>query len=60
MVSPFDGRGVGKDGSTAYATVTYGVKADELTDATKMKLGARDRARLVVFAYRSGLVRAPR
>ncbi|MGA6226488.1 MMPL family transporter [Streptomyces umbrinus] len=38
VVSPFDGRGVSKDASTAYATVTYDVKADDLTDASKQEL----------------------
>ncbi|MCZ4513416.1 MMPL family transporter, partial [Streptomyces sp. ActVer] len=38
VVSPFDGRGVSKDATTAYATVTYDVKADDLTDASKQKL----------------------
>ncbi|MEU9898938.1 MMPL family transporter [Streptomyces phaeochromogenes] len=40
VVSPFDGRGVSKDASTAYATVTYDVKADDLTDASKQALEA--------------------
>ncbi|GHB33299.1 membrane protein [Streptomyces umbrinus] len=38
VVSPFDGHGVSKDASTAYATITYDVKADDLTDASKQKL----------------------
>ncbi|QLH20409.1 MMPL family transporter [Streptomyces sp. Rer75] len=33
--SPFDGRGVSEDGSTAYATVTYQVKEDDVTDASR-------------------------
>ncbi|MGW3423141.1 MMPL family transporter [Streptomyces phaeochromogenes] len=46
VVSPFDGRGVSKDASTAYATVTYDVKADGLADATRQKLeGAIEEAR---------------
>ncbi|MEU9783885.1 MMPL family transporter [Streptomyces phaeochromogenes] len=40
VVSPFDGRGVSKDATTAYATVTYDVKADDLTDASKQALEA--------------------
>ncbi|MEU9189731.1 MMPL family transporter [Streptomyces sp. NPDC048484] len=36
--SPFDGPGLSKDKSTAYATVTYKTKDDELTDASKKDL----------------------
>ncbi|MFF4351431.1 MMPL family transporter [Streptomyces sp. NPDC001530] len=34
-VSPFRAKAVSKDASTAYATVTYKVKADDLTDVSK-------------------------
>ncbi|MEU9285833.1 MMPL family transporter [Streptomyces sp. NPDC048275] len=37
-VSPFQADAVSKDATTAYATVTYKVKADDLTDATKNHL----------------------
>ncbi|WP_405720237.1 MMPL family transporter [Streptomyces sp. NBC_01537] len=37
-VSPFQAKAVSKDSSTAYATVTYKVKADDLTDAAKKTL----------------------
>ncbi|MFG2130918.1 MMPL family transporter [Streptomyces sp. NPDC048751] len=37
-VDPFQAKAVSKDGSTAYATVTYKVKATELTDASKAQL----------------------
>ncbi|MGY0059374.1 MMPL family transporter [Streptomyces sp. LZ34] len=37
-VSPFQAKAVSKDASTAYATVTYKVKADDLTDASKKTL----------------------
>ncbi|MET8328608.1 MMPL family transporter [Streptomyces sp. NPDC005181] len=37
-VSPFQAQSVSKDASTAYATVTYKVKADDLTDASKQTL----------------------
>ncbi|MFC7260268.1 MMPL family transporter [Streptomyces lutosisoli] len=37
-VSPFQAKAVSKDASTAYATVTYKVKADDLTDASKNSL----------------------
>ncbi len=37
-VSPFSGQAVSKDASTAYATVTYTVKSDDLTDASKRTL----------------------
>jgi RND superfamily putative drug exporter len=37
-VSPFQAKAVSKDASTAYATVTYKVKADDLTDASKNTL----------------------
>ncbi|MGW1086724.1 MMPL family transporter [Streptomyces sp. NPDC002596] len=37
-VSPFQAHSVSKDASMAYATVTYKVKADDLTDASKQKL----------------------
>lgn len=80
--SPFRAAAVNEDASMAYSTVTYKVKADDLTDAGKTALrhaidearrsgmtvvaggtalatlDARDRAQLVVVAYRSGLVRA--
>ncbi|WP_404199877.1 MMPL family transporter [Streptomyces tauricus] len=36
--SPFDTNAVSKDKSTAYATVTYKVAADDLTDASKTDL----------------------
>ncbi|MEV7143866.1 MMPL family transporter [Streptomyces tauricus] len=36
--SPFDTNAVSKDKSTAYATVTYRVAADDLTDASKTDL----------------------
>ncbi|WP_344831351.1 MMPL family transporter [Actinocorallia longicatena] len=35
---PFTSGGVSGDGSTAYATITYKAKADDLTDATKATL----------------------
>ncbi|MHC5257848.1 MMPL family transporter [Streptomyces sp. UC4497] len=45
-VSPFKAGAVSKDASTAYATVTYKVKAADLTDADKAALeGAVDEAR---------------
>ncbi|MBB5933649.1 MMPL family transporter [Streptomyces zagrosensis] len=45
-VSPFEGRGVSEDASTAYATITYDAKADDLSDASKKELeGAVDEAR---------------
>ncbi|MEV4972326.1 MMPL family transporter [Streptomyces scopuliridis] len=37
-VNPFTAKAVSEDGSTAYATVTYKVKADDLTDAGKRTL----------------------
>ncbi|WP_192583412.1 MMPL family transporter [Streptomyces albicerus] len=37
-VNPFQAKAVSKDASTAYATVTFKVKADELTDAAKKHL----------------------
>ncbi|MFF4729349.1 MMPL family transporter [Streptomyces mirabilis] len=37
-VSPFQANAVSKDATTAYATVTYKVKADDLTDASKNSL----------------------
>ncbi|CAM5512474.1 MMPL family transporter [Streptomyces canus] len=37
-VNPFQARAVSKDGTTAYATVTYKVAADDLTDASKEQL----------------------
>lgn len=37
-VSPFKANAVSEDASTAYATVTYKVKADDLTDAAKSAL----------------------
>nr|WP_239157686.1 MMPL family transporter [Streptomyces sp. SID13726] len=45
-VSPFEAGAVSKDGSTAYATVDYKVKADDLTDTDKAALEkAIDQAR---------------
>ncbi|GAA3847014.1 MMPL family transporter [Streptomyces coacervatus] len=45
-VNPFTAGAVSKDGSTAYATVNYKVKADDLTDADKTALEkAIDKAR---------------
>ncbi|MFC8511783.1 MMPL family transporter [Streptomyces sp. NPDC057257] len=46
-VDPFQAKAVSKDGSTAYATVTYKVGVDDLTDASRSQLqraldGARD------------------
>ncbi|MFF2514759.1 MMPL family transporter [Streptomyces sp. NPDC058086] len=37
-VSPFQAKAISKDATTAYATVTYKVKADDLTDASKNAL----------------------
>ncbi|UXY20975.1 MMPL family transporter [Streptomyces cynarae] len=37
-VDPFRAKAVSKDGSTAYATVTYKVKANDLTDASRIHL----------------------
>ncbi|AXK34001.1 MMPL family transporter [Streptomyces armeniacus] len=46
VVSPFDGQGVSKDGSTAYASVTYDVKEDDVSEAGKKELeGAVERVR---------------
>ncbi|MGX1368637.1 RND superfamily putative drug exporter [Streptomyces canus] len=45
-VNPFQAKAVSKDGTTAYATVTYEVAADDLTDASKAQLRkALDEAR---------------
>ncbi|MFI1828716.1 MMPL family transporter [Streptomyces sp. NPDC020412] len=35
VVNPFGGAGVSEDASTAYATITYDVKDDDVTDAAK-------------------------
>jgi putative drug exporter of the RND superfamily len=37
-MDPFQAKAVSKDGTTAYATVTYKVAADDLTDASKEQL----------------------
>ncbi|WP_069759668.1 MMPL family transporter [Streptomyces sp. LUP47B] len=37
-VNPFQAKAVSKDGTTAYATVTYKVAANDLTDASKEQL----------------------
>ncbi|MGW2641295.1 MMPL family transporter, partial [Streptomyces sp. NPDC001348] len=37
-VDPFRAKAVSKDGTTAYATVTYKVKGNDLTDAGKTRL----------------------
>ncbi|SOE62451.1 putative drug exporter of the RND superfamily [Streptomyces sp. OV198] len=37
-VSPFQANAISKDATTAYATVTYKVKADDLTDTSKNSL----------------------
>ncbi|MFK0020201.1 MMPL family transporter [Streptomyces sp. NPDC090798] len=37
-VSPFQAKAISKDATTAYATITYKVKADDLTDAGKNHL----------------------
>ncbi|QIY74042.1 MMPL family transporter [Streptomyces sp. RLB1-33] len=37
-VSPFQANAISKDATTAYATVSYKVKADDLTDASKNSL----------------------
>ncbi|AEM80180.1 MMPL family transporter [Streptomyces violaceusniger] len=37
-VDPFQAKAVSKDGTTAYATVTYKVAADDLTDADRTRL----------------------
>jgi putative drug exporter of the RND superfamily len=37
-VNPFQAKAVSRDGTTAYATVTYKVAADDLTDASKEQL----------------------
>ncbi|RRR83604.1 MMPL family transporter [Streptomyces sp. RP5T] len=45
-VNPFQAKAVSKDGTTAYATVTYKVAADDFTDASKAQLRkALDEAR---------------
>ncbi|MFG2553892.1 MMPL family transporter [Streptomyces sp. NPDC048581] len=38
VVDPFQAKAVSADGTTAYATVTYKVKANELTDASRTHL----------------------
>ncbi|MFJ6088385.1 MMPL family transporter [Streptomyces sp. NPDC092369] len=48
--SPFDTNAVSKDKSTAYATVTYKVESDDLTDASK-----RDLTKAVEQARDAGL-----
>ncbi|MFF4256944.1 MMPL family transporter [Streptomyces sp. NPDC001663] len=46
VADPFKARAVSKDGSTAYATVTYKVKSSEVTDASRTALEkAVDQAR---------------
>ncbi|WP_181789529.1 MMPL family transporter, partial [Streptomyces phytophilus] len=45
-VSPFDGQGVSDDGTTAYATVTYAVAEDDVSEAARAALAdAIDQAR---------------
>ncbi|WP_033415480.1 MMPL family transporter [Streptomyces canus] len=45
-VNPFQAKAVSKDGTTAYATVTYKVAADDLTDVSRTQLQkALDEAR---------------
>ncbi|ASQ95885.1 MMPL family transporter [Streptomyces sp. 11-1-2] len=49
-VDPFQAKAVSKDGTTAYATVTYKVAANDLTDAAKTQL-----ERAIHTAQKSGL-----
>ena len=54
-VGPFQAKAVSKDGSTAYATVTYTVAADDLTDAAKDTLrGAARSARAAGLTVEMG------
>ncbi|GEC07635.1 hypothetical protein SSP24_52900 [Streptomyces spinoverrucosus] len=51
-VDPFQARAVSQDGTTAYATVTYKVAANDLTDAGKTRLEqAIDEARDPAHPY---------
>ncbi|QNP74306.1 MMPL family transporter [Streptomyces roseirectus] len=54
-VGPFQAGAVREDGSTAYATVTYKVAADDLTDAAKSTLrGAAQDARAAGLTVEAG------
>ncbi|MFC8663903.1 MMPL family transporter [Streptomyces sp. NPDC057199] len=52
---PFEAKTVSKDGSTAYATVTYKVKASEVTDASRTAVEkAADQAREAGLTVEAG------
>ncbi|MET7733950.1 MMPL family transporter [Streptomyces sp. NPDC005402] len=54
-VNPFQAKAVSKDGTTAYATVTYKVAADDLTDVSRHQLDkALDQARDTGLAVDAG------
>lgn len=55
VTDPFESDAVSKDGSTAYATVTYRVQSSEVTDASRAVVnGATDRARAAGLTVETG------
>ncbi|MFD4770907.1 MMPL family transporter [Streptomyces niveus] len=55
VADPFDVKAVGKDGTTAYATVTYKVKSSEVTDASRTAVEkAADQAREAGLTVEAG------
>ncbi|NUS17836.1 MAG: MMPL family transporter [Streptomyces sp.] len=55
VADPFESKAVSKDGSTAYATVSYKVTADDLTDAGRTALDkAADQARAAGLTVEMG------
>ncbi|MFG2960218.1 MMPL family transporter [Streptomyces sp. NPDC048291] len=55
VADPFTAKAVGKDGTTAYATVTYKVKSSALTDASRTALeNATDQARRAGLTVETG------
>ncbi|MEU6192262.1 MMPL family transporter [Streptomyces sp. NPDC047061] len=55
VADPFESQAVSKDGSTAYATVTYKVKSEEVTDASRAAVEeAADQAREAGLTVEAG------
>ncbi|WP_331773159.1 MMPL family transporter (plasmid) [Embleya sp. NBC_00888] len=55
VADPFESQAVSRDGSTAYATVTYKVESDDVTDASRAAVNkAAERARAAGLTVETG------